>query len=169
MKAAAKAGAQPVALKDFRRALDDKSIDAITIAVPDHWHTPMAILALAAGKHVYVEKPCSQNPHEGELLLKAIARYNKLVQMGNQRRSFPNMQVAVKEIRDGIIGRAYYAKAWYDNQRASIGVGTATAVPTELGLRAVAAGSAAPAAPVHEQRHSPTTGTGSGTTAPARP
>jgi predicted dehydrogenase len=132
LKSAGKAGAQPVALKDFRRALDDKSVDAITIAVPDHWHTPMAILAMAAGKHVYVEKPCSQNPHEGELLLKAISRYNKLVQMGNQRRSFPNMQVAAKEIRDGIIGRAYYAKAWYDNQRASIGIGTATSVPKEL-------------------------------------
>jgi predicted dehydrogenase len=132
LKAAAKAGAQPKALKDFRRALDDKSIDAITIAVPDHWHTPMAIMAMAAGKHVYVEKPCSQNPHEGELLLKAIGRYNKLVQMGNQRRSFPNMQVAVKEIRDGVIGRAYYAKAWYDNQRASIGTGTPAAVPAEL-------------------------------------
>jgi predicted dehydrogenase len=94
-------GSQPKAIKDFRRALDDKSVDAITIAAPDHWHTPMAILALAAGKHVYVEKPCSQNPHEGELLLAAIARYGRLVQMGNQRRSFPNMQVAIKEIRGG--------------------------------------------------------------------
>jgi predicted dehydrogenase len=132
VSAAAKAGAKPAVLKDFRRALDDKSIDAITIAVPDHWHTPMAIMAMAAGKHVYVEKPCSQNPHEGELLLKAIARYNKLVQMGNQRRSFPNMQVAVKEIREGVIGRAYYARAWYDNQRASIGTGTVAAVPAAL-------------------------------------
>jgi len=125
-------GSQPVAIKDFRRALDDKSVDAITIAVPDHWHTPMAILALAAGKHVYVEKPCSQNPHEGELLLGAIARYGKLVQMGNQRRSFPNMQVAAKEIRDGIIGKAYYAKGWYDNNRLSIGRGTVVPVPPTL-------------------------------------
>jgi predicted dehydrogenase len=132
LKSAAKAGQQPKALKDFRRALDDKSIDAVTIAVPDHWHTPMAIMALAAGKHVYVEKPCSQNPHEGEILLKAVARYGKLVQMGNQRRSFPNMQVAVKEIRGGIIGNAYFAKAWYDNQRASIGTGTPAPVPAEL-------------------------------------
>ena len=100
-------GPQPKAVKDFRRILDDKSVDAVTIAAPDHWHTPMAIMALAAGKHVYVEKPCSQNPREGELLLKAIARYGRLVQMGNQRRSFPNMRAAIKEIREGVIGRAY--------------------------------------------------------------
>ena len=124
--------ARPKAIKDFRRVLDDKSVDAITIAAPDHWHTPMAILALAAGKHVYVEKPCSQNPHEGELLLGAIARYGRLVQMGNQRRSFPNMQVAVKEIREGVIGKAYYAKAWYDNSRLGIGHGTVVPVPATL-------------------------------------
>jgi predicted dehydrogenase len=132
-QAAAKVqGRQPATEKDFRRILEDKTVDAITIAVPDHWHTPMAMLALAAGKHVYVEKPCSQNPHEGELLLKAIAHYGLLVQMGNQRRSFPNMQVAVKELRGGVIGNAYYAKGWYDNNRASIGHGTEVAVPKEL-------------------------------------
>ena len=125
-------GVRPKTSKDFRRILDDPSIDAITIAVPDHWHTPMAIMALSAGKHVYVEKPCSQNPHEGELLLKAIARYDRKVQMGNQRRSFPNMQVATKEIRDGVIGKAYYARAWYDNNRGSIGHGTEVSVPDSL-------------------------------------
>ena len=131
-KAAMFPGVRAAAVKDFRRILDDASIDAVTIAVPDHWHTPMAIMAMAAGKHVYVEKPCSQNPHEGELLLKAIARYKRLVQMGNQRRSFPNMQVAIKEIRAGVIGRAYYARAWYDNNRASIGYGTVAPVPSFL-------------------------------------
>jgi predicted dehydrogenase len=122
----------PKAIKDFRRALEDPTVDAITIATPDHWHTPMAILALAAGKHVYVEKPCSQNGREGELLKQAIARYGRLVQMGNQRRSFPNMQAAVAEIRSGVIGDAYFAKAWYENNRASIGRGTEVAVPKEL-------------------------------------
>jgi predicted dehydrogenase len=131
-KAANFAWTQPKAIKDFRRVLDDKTIDAVTIAVPDHWHTPMAIMALAAGKHVYVEKPCSQNPREGELLLQAIARYGKLVQMGNQRRSFPNMQVAVKELHSGVIGTAYFARCWYDNNRASIGTGVAAAVPSTL-------------------------------------
>jgi predicted dehydrogenase len=132
VKQAAALGLQPKAVKDFRSVLDDKSIDAITIAAPDHWHTPMSILALAAGKHVYVEKPCSQNPREGELLLEAIARYGRLVQMGNQRRSFPNMQVAVKEIQGGVIGTPYFAKCWYANSRASIGHGVETAVPPEL-------------------------------------
>jgi predicted dehydrogenase len=125
-------GSQPKPTKDFRKMLEDKSVDAVTIATPDHWHTPLAIMAMAAGKHVYVEKPCSQNPHEGELLQKAIARYGRLVQMGNQRRSFPTMQVAVKEIREGVIGKAYYAKAWYENNRASIGVGTEVPVPDTL-------------------------------------
>ncbi len=125
-------GAQPRAVKDFRKVLEDPLVDAVTIATPDHWHTPMAIMALAAGKHVYVEKPCSQNPHEGELLLKAIARYGKLVQMGNQRRSFPNMQAAVKEIQGGVIGKAYYARAWYDNSRLSIGHGVPAPVPSAL-------------------------------------
>jgi len=119
-------------LKDFRKALDDSSVDAITIATPDHWHAPMTILALAAGKHVYVEKPCSQNPHEGELLLAAISRYAKLVQMGNQRRSFPNMQEAVAQIHAGAIGTPYYARGWYDNHRPSIGHGEAIAVPESL-------------------------------------
>ncbi|HMD60839.1 MAG TPA: Gfo/Idh/MocA family oxidoreductase, partial [Opitutaceae bacterium] len=133
MKQADKAGRDhPKAIKDFRRALDDKNVDAVTIAAPDHWHVPMAIMAMAAGKHVYLEKPCSQNPHEGELLLKAIARYGRLVQMGNQRRSFPNMQVAIKEIREGVIGKAYYAKGWYDNNRASIGHGSVVPVPSNL-------------------------------------
>jgi predicted dehydrogenase len=125
-------GASPKTEKDFRRILDDPSIDAITIATPDHWHTPMAMLALSAGKHVYVEKPCSHNPGEGELLLASIARHGKLVQMGNQRRSFPNMQVAVREIRDGIIGKTTYAKGWYENNRKSIGHGTAVPVPSSL-------------------------------------
>jgi predicted dehydrogenase len=104
-------------------------VDAITIATPDHWHEPMAILALAAGKHVYLEKPCSHNPAEGELLIKAVRKYGRVLQMGNQRRSFPNIQQAVKEIHDGIIGRAYYGHAWYDNARASIGHGKAAPIP----------------------------------------
>jgi predicted dehydrogenase len=120
------------ALKDFRKALEDKNVDAVTIATPDHWHAPMALLALAAGKHVYVEKPCSQNPHEGELLLAGISRYKRLVQMGNQRRSFPNVQTVIKDIHEGLIGRAYYARGWYDNARQSIGHGKPAPSPATL-------------------------------------
>src|SRR5260370_20782601 len=66
---AKKQKSEPKGLRDFRKALEDKSVDVVTIATPDHWHAPMAIMAMAAGKHVYVEKPCSQNPYEGQLLL----------------------------------------------------------------------------------------------------
>src|ERR1035441_10204956 len=124
--------AEPKGLKDFRKALEDQSLDAVTIAAPDHWHAPMAILALAAGKHVYLEKPCSHNPYEGELLIKAVHKHQRILQMGNQRRSFPNMQQAVQEIHHGLIGKAYFARAWYDNRRASIGHGKSAPVPDWL-------------------------------------
>jgi predicted dehydrogenase len=117
---------------DFRRALDDKSIDALVIASPDHWHAPATILALAAGKHVYLEKPCSQNPREGELLVDAQRKANRVVQMGTQRRSSPRAIEAVQAIKDGIIGRAYFARAWYANSRKSIGRGKPAPVPPNL-------------------------------------
>jgi len=112
--------------------IEDKSLDAVTIATPDHWHAPMAIMALAAGKHVYVEKPCSHNPNEGELLIQAVSQSKRICQMGNQRRSFPNMQQAMKELHGGAIGRIYFARAWYDNQRGSIGQGKAVPAPGYL-------------------------------------
>jgi predicted dehydrogenase len=123
---------EPKHAKDFRKVLEDKSVDAITIATPDHWHAPMSILALDAGKHVYVEKPCSHNPYEGELLIQAIDKCKGVCQMGNQRRSFPNMQMAMKELHDGIIGKLYFARAWYDNKRISIGRGKEVPVPANL-------------------------------------
>jgi predicted dehydrogenase len=122
----------PKGLRDFREALADQSLDAVTIATPDHWHTPMAILALAAGKHVYLEKPCSHNPHEGELLIQAVAKSGRVFQMGNQRRSFPNVQEVIKQIHGGLIGRAYFARAWYANDRKSIGIGKLAPVPGTL-------------------------------------
>jgi predicted dehydrogenase len=118
--------------KDFRKILERKDIDAITIATPDHWHAPMAILGLQAGKHVYVEKPCSHNPGEGALLVDAQKKYGKLVQMGTQQRSSPHTIEIVNKIHGGLIGRAYYAKCWYDNTRKSIGVGKPAPVPTTL-------------------------------------
>jgi predicted dehydrogenase len=119
----------PGTFKDYRMLLEDKSIDAVAVATPDHWHAPMAIMALQAGKHVYLEKPCSHNPREGELLIEAIKKYGGHVQMGNQRRSFPNMQEAIAQIHAGAIGRAYFARGWYANSRKSIGRGRATPVP----------------------------------------
>jgi predicted dehydrogenase len=125
-------GYAPAAEKDFRNILQQKDVDAITIATPDHWHTPMAIAGLQAGKHVYVEKPCSHNPAEGALLVEAQQKYQKLVQMGTQQRSSPHTIEIVEKIHNGLIGRAYFAKAWYSNIRKSIGTGKEVPVPPQL-------------------------------------
>jgi predicted dehydrogenase len=125
-------GKKPKAEGDFRKALEDKNLDLLIVTAPDHWHAPAALLAVSAGKHVYLEKPCSHNPNEGEMLVKAAAKHNKLLQMGNQRRSWPNVMAAIAELKAGVIGRPYYAKTWYTNNRESIGVGKATEVPTWL-------------------------------------
>ena len=122
----------PATDKDFRQILERKDVDAITIATPDHWHTPMAIAGLRAGKHVYVEKPCSHNPAEGVMLVEAQKKYGKLVQMGTQQRSSQYTIDIVEKIHSGIIGRPYYAKAWYSNVRKSIGVGKEAPVPPQL-------------------------------------
>jgi predicted dehydrogenase len=122
----------PATDQDYRKVLESKDIDAISIATPDHWHTPLAIAGLQAGKHVYVEKPCSHNPAEGELLIQARDKYGKLVQMGTQQRSSPHTIEIVNKIHGGLIGRAYFAKAWYSNTRKSIGEGKVVAVPATL-------------------------------------
>ena len=125
-------GEAPATEKDFRKILEQKDVDAISIASPDHWHTPMAIAGLQAGKHVYVEKPCSHNPAEGALLVEAQKKYGKVVQMGTQQRSSPHSIEIVEKIHGGLIGRAYYAKAWYSNTRKSIGTGKPAPVPAQL-------------------------------------
>jgi len=118
--------------KDFRKILEQKEVDAITIASPDHWHTPMALAGLQAGKHVYVEKPCSHNPAEGAMLVAAQQKYGKLVQMGTQQRSSAHTIEIVDKIHSGLIGKAYFAKAWYSNVRKSIGTGKEIPVPAKL-------------------------------------
>ncbi|QHT71111.1 Gfo/Idh/MocA family oxidoreductase [Rhodocytophaga rosea] len=123
---------KPKAQPDFRKALEDKHLDALVVAAPDHWHAPAAILASKAGKHVYLEKPCSHNPNEGEMLVAIASKYKNVIQMGNQRRSWPNVVAAIIELKNGVIGRPYFAKGWYTNNRASIGVGKETAVPSWL-------------------------------------
>lgn len=123
---------KPANEPDFRKALESKEMDAFVVAAPDHWHAPAALLASKAGKHVYLEKPCSHNPHEGELLIAAAQKYKNVIQMGNQRRSWPNVAKAIKEVHNGIIGRPYFAKGWYTNNRPSIGIGKETAVPEWL-------------------------------------
>jgi len=125
-------GKKPQGIKDIRVLLERNDVDAITIAAPDHWHAPAALLAVKAGKHVYVEKPCSHNPAEGEMLVAASAKYNKLIQMGSQRRSFPKVMEAVQALKEGVIGRVYFAKGWYANGRKPIGIGKVVAPPSTL-------------------------------------
>lgn len=108
-------------VKDFRKILEDKSVDAVFIATPNFWHTPMALLAMQAGKHVYVEKPGSQNPHEAEMIVAAQKKYGRIVQMGNQRRTW--MKGAIAALHGGAIGQVRFGRAFYYNARQAIGGG----------------------------------------------
>jgi predicted dehydrogenase len=125
-------GYAPKAEGDFRRMLESKEVDAITIATPDHWHTPMAVLALKAGKHVYVEKPSSQNPREGELLIAAQKKYGKMVQVGDQQRSSDYTIELFDKIHNGYIGETYMARAWYVNTRGATYYGKPGPAPATL-------------------------------------
>jgi len=126
------AGKAPKAVGDFREILDDKSVDVLVCAAPDHWHAPATILACKAGKHVYVEKPCCHNPREGELQIAAARKHGRVVQVGMQRRSWPGMIEAVAKLRDGAIGRVLFSRGWYNNQRQPIGHGKEAPVPDWL-------------------------------------
>jgi predicted dehydrogenase len=120
-------GARGIA--DFRRILDDPTVDAVIIATPDHWHAPAAILALDAGKHVYVEKPFSHNIREAQLLRAASKRSGKIVAHGTQSRSNPAVQQAMQLLRDGVIGDVLIAKCWDCQLRDNIGHKQPTAAP----------------------------------------
>ncbi len=122
----------PQGVKDFRKILDDPSVDALSIATPNHWHAPATILACSAGKHVYVEKPCCHNPHEGELMVAAARKHKRAVQMGNQRRSWPWVIEAINRLQAGELGKVCFARSWYNNSRPSIGHGKTVPVPDWL-------------------------------------
>ena len=117
---------------DVRRILEDKSVDALVIAAPDHWHAPATIMACAAGKHVYVEKPASHNAREGELMVAAARKHNRVVQLGTQRRSMPAIIEGIDRLKSGEIGRVLFARGWYNNSRPSIGKGKPAPVPEWL-------------------------------------
>lgn len=125
-------GNKPKGEKDLRRLYEKKDLDAVIIATPDHWHAPAALMAMQAGKEVYLEKPCGHNPEEGEILIKAVNKYKRVLQMGNQRRSWPNVVEAINEIKAGAIGDVHFGKCWYTNARPSIGIGKVVPVPNEL-------------------------------------
>ena len=110
-------GALPKSQVDLRKILEDKGVDAIINATPDHWHAPATFMALKAGKHVYLEKPCSHNPREGELLVDFQKKYNKVIQMGSQQRSAIETREIISEIQNGLLGETYMGLAFYSNQQ----------------------------------------------------
>jgi predicted dehydrogenase len=130
--ATAKLGTAPKPEKDFRNILANKDVDAISIATPDHWHAPMGILGMQAGKHVYVEKPCAYNPQEGIWLVETQKKTGKLCQMGSQRRSSKPVIEAIAKLRSGVIGTPYWAETWYATARKPIGIGKQVPVPESL-------------------------------------
>ena len=123
---------KPEGVRDFRKILDDKAVNALVIAAPDHWHGPATILACAAGKHVYVEKPACHNPHEGELMIAAARKHKRVVQMGSQRRSSPALQECIERMQKGEVGRVLFARGWINSTRPSIGHGKPAPVPAYL-------------------------------------
>jgi predicted dehydrogenase len=112
---------EPKVEKDFRRALEDKSVTALVVAAPDHWHAPATVWACQAGKHVYVEKPASHNLREGRLMVRAARKYDRVVQMGTQRRSGAYFQSAAEFVRAGNLGKVPFARTWIAGARKSIG------------------------------------------------
>lgn len=125
-------GQKPEQVGDMRRVFDDDAVDAVFIATPDHWHAPASILALDAGKHVYVEKPCCHNIREGRLLADAVERSGKCLQVGTQSRSTRVIEEAIERLHKGEIGEVLVAKAWNSQRRGSIGHQSPSQPPAHL-------------------------------------
>jgi predicted dehydrogenase len=107
--------------KDVRKILEDKDVTALTIAAPDHWHAPATIWACQAGKDVYVEKPISHNLREGRLMVEAARKYDRVVQVGTQRRSGAHFAAAAEFVRQGKLGKVPFARTWIAGHRKTIG------------------------------------------------
>ena len=126
----AAAGAK--AATDVREVLADPDVDVLIVAAPNHWHTPAAVMALRADKHVYVEKPCCHTPAEGELLVEVAGETGLCVQHGTQRRSHPDLSAAIDLVRGGSIGDVHYARAWYARDRGAVRLGESADPPADL-------------------------------------
>jgi predicted dehydrogenase len=120
---------KPKSYVDIRKLLEDKEIDAVSVATPNHWHSLMAIWTVQAGKDVYVEKPCSHNTFEGRELVRAVKKYNRICQHGSQSRSNPGMIEAIRHLSDGTVGDVYMARALCYKWRPSIGHAAQEPVP----------------------------------------
>ncbi|MFZ5833564.1 MAG: Gfo/Idh/MocA family protein [Planctomycetota bacterium] len=105
-------GQAPKCVQDFRQVLDDKSVDALVVATPDHWHAMMTVFACQAGKDVYVEKPASYNPFEGQKMVEAARKYERVVQVGTQSRSAPYVAAAKQYIADGKLGSIHLVRVF---------------------------------------------------------
>src|SRR5437762_1069054 len=112
---------RPAGFTDIRKLLEDKSIDAVSIATPNHWHALIGIWACQAGKDVYIEKPCSHNLREGRLLVRAARKYRRIVQHGTQSRSAPAMIEAIGHVRGGTFGDIYMSRGLCFKRRETIG------------------------------------------------
>jgi predicted dehydrogenase len=121
---------RPRAFTDMRKVLEDKSIDVVSFATPNHWHALGTVWACQAGKDVYVEKPCSHTLWEGRKMVEAARRYNRIVQHGTQTRSSPAIQDAMRKLREGVIGEVYLAKGICYRWRDTIGRAQEEPVPT---------------------------------------
>ncbi len=127
-----KQGRKPKGVQDLRRVLEDPQVDAVSIATPDHGHAPATIMACAADKHVYVEKPGSHNFRESELIVAAARKHKRVVQMGNQRRSWPWVIESIAALHAGELGRVCFARGWYTNHRPALPKGKLVPVPEWL-------------------------------------
>jgi len=122
----------PTPVQDIRRALEDRNLNAVSIATPNHWHSLMTIWAAQAGKHVYVEKPMSHNVKEGRIAVEMARRHNVIVQHGTQSRSSSNWQHAVELARSGQLGRLLVSRGLCYKRRNSIGTRPAGNAPAEV-------------------------------------
>lgn len=122
-------GSEPKVETDVRRVLEDKSVDALVVATPDHWHALATIWGCQAGKHVYVEKPASHNVWEGRKMVEAARKYDRVVQLGTQSRSAPHYLDMIEFLRAGKLGQVHMAKAWNSQRRGQIGKKADSAVP----------------------------------------
>ncbi len=125
-------GKKPVIEWDMRKVFDDKDIDAVSFATPNHWHALGTIWACQAGKHVYVEKPASHNVYEGRKMIEAARKYNVRVQVGFQNRSIANVMAAMKFLHSGGIGDVYMAKGLCYKPRDSFGIAEDSMPPQNL-------------------------------------
>ncbi len=118
-------GKRPETMRDYRKMLENKDIDAVVIATPDHWHAHPTIHACQAGKDVYCEKPLAHNVREGRAMVNAARKYDRVVAVGTQQRSSENFQKAVEAVQSGVIGQVHWVQTWNFENISPLGMGIA--------------------------------------------